>query len=190
MRYHTRMLVLVLFVLAAVPAGVAVAKKAPINLSGTSWYADVAGQLKVQKLGSEKYTTGLDLYLGPISDPYVVDAGEFLIVDEDNNQYTGTWSDPKGNGSLVTQMDADSLAALNDSLVDDLTDALDQNLVGQLTPGSVWVNITGVKLQIKLQPGKAGSLSMTVSFTGGATVDGEDQTGKGSMSAKGKVNQA
>lgn len=188
-RYHTRVLVLAVFVLAALPAGVALAKKALIDVSGTSWYADVTGQLKVQKLGSEKYTTGLELYLGASSVPSLGD-GEFMIVDEDNNEYTGTWSVPKGNGNLVTQMDTDSLAVLTDNLTSDLTDALDQSLVGQITPGSVWVDITGMKLQITLKPGKSGSLSMTVNFNGGATVDGKAQTGKGSMTAKGKVNPA
>ncbi len=184
MTRHKRLAVAVVLALAALPAAVALAAKAPIDVHGTTWLLNMTVQLKVQRVGGFKAPDQAVLYIGPNAGQGLAD-DEFKIHDTTmGDDYTGTWTDPKGKGSLLLDLD---IADLEDLLVNNVDDLLNDQFNNV---SNVAVDITKIKVKVKLDPNKdKASASMKASFIGSADVDGEHQEGKGSFSVKGKGAQ-
>ncbi len=174
--------VLLVLAVAALPAAVALAKKAPVNLSGSVWHLTAKVQQKLQKVGGFKDVTQVWLYFGPNAGE-MLDPDEFAIFGEEGPGLYGTWSDPKANGSPVLDFDQPDL---QDMLVDNVTEGLEEVF---MDVSDVQVQLTKVQAKCKCKPGKGASFSLKVGYVGTAHVDGEDVAGKGSFAVKGKGPQ-
>jgi len=183
MRRHTRTVLLLVLALAALPAAVALAKKAPVDLHGTSWALDTKVQMKLKGAGGYKGEGQVTLYFGPRGGAVLLDDFQFALADADGVFLHGNWTDPKAKGSPILNI---SLSDIEDFLVDDVTEVLEDQFN---TVSNVSVGVTKQKVKCKCVPGKKASLSTKVSFIGSAVLDGEYQEGKGSFSAKGKGGQ-
>ena len=187
MRRHMRVALLLVLAIAALPAAVALAKRA-VDVSGTVWhFGTTQVQLKVQKAGGFKQTGEAWLYLGPLpaaGHDVVMDLGddEFLFEMDPGPSYTGTWSDPKLNGNVILAFDANDVA---NSLERDVTDVVKNAFPGQhISDASV--NVTKLQVKCKCQPGKNASFSLKAGFLADTVIDADPMQGKGSYSVKGK----
>ncbi len=172
--------VVIVLALVALPAAIALAKKAPIDVHGTTWHMYSKVQLKVQKVGGFKDVDENMLYIGPNA-AQSLDPDEFKITSmAGGDTYTGTWTDPKGNGSIILNIDP---ADMEDALLGDVVNLLQTEYSSVMM---VQVDITKMKVKCKLKPGKKGSASVTANFIGSGVLDGEYQEGKGKFAIKGK----
>ncbi len=123
MRRHRRIALLFVLALAALPAAVALAKKAPVDVSGSVWDLTAKVQQKLQKVGGFKDVTEAWLYFGP-NGAEGLDPDEFEIVGNEGPGLYGTWADPKANGNVLLDFYE---MGLNDLLVDNTTEALEES---------------------------------------------------------------
>ncbi len=157
----------------------ALAKKAPVDLSGSVWHLTAKVQQKLQKVGGMKNVTQAWLYFGPDAGE-MLDADEFAIFGEEGPGLYGVWSDPDAKGKPVLDFDPQDI---QDMLVDNVTEALEEQY---MNVSNVQVQLTRVKAKCKCKSGKGASFSLKVNYVGSAHVDGEDVEGKGSFAVKGK----
>ncbi len=170
----------IILALAVLPAAVALAVKPPLDVHGTAWHLYSKVQLKVQKVGGFKDVDENMLFIGPNAGEGLAD-NEFKITSAGaGDDYTGTWSDPKGNGSLLLDFDADDL---EDFLLGDVVNILQTKYSSVML---VTLNTTKLQAKCKVKPGKGASASLKASFLGTGVLDGEYQEGKVSFAFKGK----
>ncbi len=166
--------------LAMLPVAVALAAKAPVDLSGTTLAFNAKAQLKLKKLGSFKGVDNLLLYFGPNTNEQL-GYDQFEIKDTTaGTKFIGLWSDPKANGKVVLEGDQFNLET---ALVFVVSDVLEGTYT---TVTNVHVSITKLKQKCKVKPGKGAKLSIKAAFTVTATVDGTAVESKGAYALNGK----
>ncbi len=176
-----RVALLLVLALAALPAVVALAAKAPINVHGTTWYFTATVQEKLSKVGGFKTGDEFLLYLGPNVAQSLNDDQFKLRSDMSDHTYTGTWDDPKSDGKVVLDFQIGQVEAY---LTDDVTGLLEDAFNDVQ---NVSVDVTKFQVKTKLDPNKnKATTSAKASFVGTADVDGEHGEGKGTFSIKGK----
>jgi hypothetical protein len=183
MKNRRSLMILAVLAMVAVPAAVALAKSAPVDVSGTTWGLEMSSKLKISKVGGAQGTSEATLAFGPNVD-LGLDAGEFQIDDNEGGTYTGTYTDLKQNGNIILNVDQ---GELEDFLVNVIDTALED--AGHTITGTT-ATITKLQAKVKISLAKnTAKGTFKVQFTGSATIDGDFGEGKGSFSAKGSGQQ-
>jgi hypothetical protein len=178
------LVVLAALAMVALPAAVALAKKRPVNVAGTTWVLQQKEQLKISKGRSAKGEVNVTLYFGPNASVGLTQDNQFLVQSSSGNSYSGTWQDPKQNGNVILDVDQTELENYIALLIEDAVPDVEKGTA------SVAVDPSKLKSTAKLTSDKStASVALKATFEGSAVVEGEFQQGKGSFSAKGKGQQ-
>lgn len=125
------------------------------------------------RLGGLREADTLELTLGPKD---AVGANEFLVVDDENNMFTGTFtSDDRGNVTIMGN------AAEFETLLTQLAEAEIEDAT------NIIVDVTAMKMTAKVKVGVSLKRCVQIKFDIQGTMDGQFVESRGSYTVSGRA---
>ncbi|MBN1764995.1 MAG: hypothetical protein JW860_07030 [Sedimentisphaerales bacterium] len=148
---------------------------------GSKWQINTETKIKIPGLGSMPYPGHIELMLGPL-DAEQIGEGQFMFIDEEDFEQWGTFTQNKNKIAALGLNEY-----FQDVALENLIDLLYEEEVYDFY-GAYVDPITDLSVTATIK-GDSITLSVKAKFTGGVYIEGELETGKGSITIKGTGTQ-